>query len=301
MYEKIIQNNEAFDMMLICTTAMSNSLSPAFEEDARKVIRFIGEAYSLDRPIIELCADVILGDLMALSLTADRFALYRGRSESSTYTDIDALFDMKANVMAKLEKLSEQTPSLNAAWFGYAHYMAYNPLIRYSILLQTAMTGEVWAAMTVGVLNALGIGCEQSYPSAIERLKQCAYWGHGPALLLLAHACALSGDSQKSEDYKAVADLCRRYMALGKTEIPEDEPVNTFVKETFALIASIYYDVVLGYKLPNINYSFIEAITSPKLSFLDAMHYINNFYGSRSNWRDVTNPPFNTTPKKLGF
>ena len=301
MYEKIIQNNEAFDMMLICTTAMSNSLSPAFIEDAKKVIDFIGEAYSLEKPIIELCADVILGDLMALSLTADRLALYRSRSSDSIYSDLDALFDMKANVIAKLEKLPEETPTLNAAWFGYAHYMAYNPLIRYSILLQTAMTGEIWSAMTVGILTALGIGCKQSYSDAIERLKQCAFWGHSPALLLLAHAYSLNDELQKAADYTAVADLCRRYMALGKTELPENEPANTFVKETFAVISSIYYDVVLGYKLPNINFSFIEAITSPKLSFREVMHFINNFNGARANWRDVTNPSYDNTPKKLGF
>ncbi|MBO7390531.1 MAG: hypothetical protein J6U39_03700 [Clostridia bacterium] len=301
MYEKIIENNEAFEVMLICTTAMSNATSPAFEADARKVISFVGEAYSMDPATLALCEDVILGDLMALSLTNDRLALYRGRSMSGSYSEIDPLFDMKANVMAKFSHLPEQTRTLNVEWFNYSHYMAYHPVVRYSTLLQTATTGEVWPAMTVGVLTALGIGCERNYLYAIERLKQCAYWGYTPALLLLSHTYELNGDVEKAVDFKTIHDLCRRYMLLGKTELPETESVNTFVKETFSVIASIFYDVVRGYDLPNINYSFVEAITSPALTFSEVMHFINNYQRTSANWRDVTNPSNDSRKRTVGF
>ncbi len=301
MYEKIIENNEAFEVMLICTTAMSNALSKAFTADAKKVVSFVGAAYSLDDATIRQCAKVILGDLMSLSLTNDRLAMYRGRGAENTYEDVDALFDMKANVMSKFERLPQQTPTLNAEWFNYSHYMAYNAIIRYDVLLQTATTGEVWPAMVSGVLTALGIGCEEDKGKAIERLKQCAMWGYTPAILLLSHVYALNGDDQSAADFKRIYTLCKKYMLLGKTELPKNEEANTFVKETFAVISSIFYDVVLGYCRPNINYSFVEAISSPSLSFTDIMHYINNFQGSQDNWRDVTNPSFTVSKRKLGF
>ena len=301
MYEKIIENNEAFEVMLICTTAMSNTLTKAFSADAKKVISFVGAAYSLDDATIRQCAKVILGDLMALSLTNDRLALYRGRTENDTYTDIDALFDMKANVMAKFEMLPQQTPTVNAEWFNYSHYMAYNAIVRYGVLLQTATSGEVWPAMVSGVLTALGVGCKEDKGKAIERLKQCSLWGYTPAILLLAHVYELDGNEQKASDYKKIYDLCVQYMLLGKTELPKTEKVNDFVKETFAVISSVFYDVVLGFKEKNINYSFVEAISSPSLSFKEIMHYINNFQGSPDNWRDVTNPSFNVSKRKLGF
>ena len=95
MYEKIIENNEAFEVMLICTTAMANNLTPAFSEDAKRVVEFIGKAYSLDDATTALCSSVILGELMSLSLTNDRLALYRGRSAGDPQTELDPLFDMK--------------------------------------------------------------------------------------------------------------------------------------------------------------------------------------------------------------
>ena len=106
---------------------------------------------------------------------------------------------------------------------------------------------------------------------------------------------------EKAVDFKTIHDLCRRYMLLGKTELPETESVNTFVKETFSVIASIFYDVVRGYDLPNINYSFVEAITSPALTFSEVMHFINNYQRTSANWRDVTNPSNDSRKRTVGF
>ena len=298
MYENIIQNSEAFQMMLVSTVMTGNTLSFAFERDAGQIIDFIGEAYALSQEIVSECKKVILGDLMALSLKGDRLALHKMRKNKMDLGEMNILFDMKSQAMALVERINEERRAINPEWFDYSHYMVYNPLLRYDVMKQTASTGELFSNRLVGIYSAIGIGCEKNNQAAIERFLQCGLWGDIPSIKLLAYVYGISGNDALAKDYSEVARLLSEYMMSGKTELPQGVAANEFVSKQFAKISSIYYDVVSGCNAPNLNFSFIEAICSPQLSHQDIMGYINDY--ARTAWKEVTNPSTKPRPK-LGF
>ena len=51
--KEIIHNYTAFYNMVLLTTLLANKNNEAYEQDAKKLIRFVGEAYSLSKELIE--------------------------------------------------------------------------------------------------------------------------------------------------------------------------------------------------------------------------------------------------------
>ncbi len=303
MINRIFKNYEIFYNMVLSTTIMSNSRCEQLSLDSEKIIDFIGKAYDLDEDFIKDCAFVIINDLSRLGKTTDQLAVYANRQIDDSYTDEDSLFDIKGDVLATLQQISELEKhkfSAYRGWFDYSHYKSYQPDIRYSKIYIMSSSGNLISTRQVGILNALGIGCEQSYDSAITRLLQCARWGDVPSMHYLAYVYKLKGDEVNYKLFKELSDLSEKYLRTGVTVLPEkeNEKYSEEARNYYACISTILQDIVQFHDLSKINFSFLEAVFTNSLDHYARMDYINHY--KELAWRNLTNSSIKP-PQKLGF
>ncbi len=300
MTEKIFKNYESFYNMVLSTTILGNSMCDALETDSDKVISFIGSAYNLENEYIDNCKDIIINHLSRLGKTTDQQAVYASRHIDDVYSDSDCLYDIKGDVLLALQNIAEKEDTINPGWFDYSHYKSYEPYIRFKKIYMTSSTGNIIATRQVGILHALGIGCEVSYDKAIERLLQCSRWGDIPSMHYLSYVYKLSGDEKNAKLYKEVALISEEYLRTGVTVLPENVH-KTYSEDActiFVYISTILQDVIYLHRVKNINFSFLEAVFSPTLGHYERLDYINNY--SKLAWKNITNSA--TRPsKKAGF
>lgn len=306
--KRIFDNYEPFYNMVLSTTLMSNSVSEEFTADGKKIIDFIGNAYSLDTDFIQSCYEIILYDLTRLGRTIDQKAVYADRLYGDEYTSEESVFDIKGDILSAIEKLGEMQKDsktvniINAGWFDYSHYKTYQANVRYKKIEISASTGNITLTRQAGILKALGIGCKLDYERAILRLTQCAMWGDIPSMYYLGYVYSLKGDEDNAKFWRAVATISDEYLRTGITVLP-DEAVNKITDEErvqYVYISSICQDIIHAYGVYDIDFAFVEAVTSPKLDYYEKMNCINNYRGY--NWKDITNS--SVRPKqmaKLGF
>lgn len=301
MENRIFENYDVFYNMVLSTTIMSNSQSEKFVVDSEKIIDFIGNAYNLDEDFISQCKQTILGDLMSLNLFKEQLAIYASRNIEEELSDSEALFDIKGEVLTRLHSMSNlKSPEINSNWFDYSHYKTYQAEVRFKKLNATSSTGNIIATRQVGILSALGIGCEVDYVRAIKRLSQCAYWGDIPAIYMLAYTYKLAGFENESNTFYELASLADKYLFSGYTVLPEED------KKKYSEQACLYYvyistikqDIVHAYNKSNIDFSFLEALTSPTIDHFERMEYINDY--EKKEWKNITNSSEKPT-KKFGF
>lgn len=304
MIDEIFKNYEVFYNMVLSTTIMSNARSEQLTQDSKKIIDFIGKSYELGDEFINDCADIIINELSSLGKTTDQLAVYANRSIDEFVTDSDSLFDIKGDVLATLQSISEiERKTVNPGWFDYTHYKSYQPDIRYTKIYMTSVTGNLTATRQVGILLSLGIGCKKSYDCAVKRLLQCAQWGDIPAMHYLTYVYKLNGDEKNYKLFKEITEISEEYLRTGVTILP-DEVIQKYSKEAceyYTCIASILLDVIYLHEINNTNnikFSFLEAVFSPTLNFYERMDYINNY--SKLTWKYVTNPTAKSSAK-LGF
>lgn len=301
MIKKVFDNYEAFYNMVLSTTIMSNAPSVEYEEDAKKIIEFIGDAYGLDKDFIAYCSDVILGDLARLGRTIDQLAVYSDRAYGDCYTQNDALFDIKGDVLATLQRIGgKEDYNINEGWFDYSHYKTYQAQVRYKKIEITASSGNLIATRQVGLLKALGIGCEKDCERAIWRLTQCAYWGDITAMKYLAYINKQIGNDEQYKLWWEIDQLSEEFLRAGITVIPTSHKdiYSEKAQAIYVYVSSIAQDVIHALNKTNIDFSFIEAITSPTLDYHQKIFYINNY--SYMGWKEVTNS--SAKPKRtIGF
>ncbi len=299
--DTIFKNYIAFYNMVLSTTMMSNTQTPELKADANRIIDFIGRALRLNEAFIDHSKRIILDDLSSLGLTADQQAVYRSRTFGDNYSDKDILFDIKGDVLTRLQNLSDMhNAEINPSWFDYSHYKTYQSNIRFSKIYTASASGNLLTTRQVGILLALGIGCDTDINEAIHRFTQCVFWGDIPSMFYLAYTYILAGDKQKSKVFYELADLSEKYLKSGYTILP-DAVKNLYSKEAqtyYVYISSIKQDVVYAYDKTAIDFSFVEAITSDSLDYFEKMEYINNY--EKKEWKNVTNSS-EKPPKKLGF
>ncbi len=299
--DTIFKNYSTFYNMVLSTTMMSNTRTPELESDATKIIDFIGRAMRLDDEFIEHCKRTILDDLSALGLTADQQAVYRSRKFGDSYSDSDVLFDIKGDVLTRLQSLSQiNRTEINPSWFDYTHYKTYQADIRFSKIYIASASGNLLTTRQVGILLALGIGCEQDLDEAIHRLTQCVVWGNIPSMFYLAYAYKLAGNEGKSKVYYELAELSQKYLRSGYTILPDvaKKAYSQEAQTLYVYVSTIKQDIVYAYEKSAIDFSFVEAITSDSLDYFEKMAYINDY--ERKEWKNVTNSSEKPS-KKLGF
>ncbi len=299
--KETFKNYFVFYNMVLSATIMSNTASDEFDADAKRIIDFIGKAYKMDDDFISRCSQVILEELVSLGLTTDQQAVYSSREYGDKFTGKDVLFDIKGDVLSRLQKIGEsERVDINKNWFDYSHYKTYDANVRFSKIYMASATGNLISTRQVGILKALGIGCEKDIDESAKRLTQCVFWGDIPSAYLLAYVYALSGDEKKSALYYEVAELVNKYLNSGYTVLP-DEAKKTYSKDActfYVYISSIKQDVVYAYNKASIDFSFIEAITSNKIDYFTRMSFINNY--DMRDWKEVTNSSVKPS-KRLGF
>ena len=301
MLTHLFENYEAFYTMLTATMVMSNRPSGSFNEDCDAIIDFIGNAYSLSDEVIKSCKECIYVSLAPISMVVDKKAIFSNRQFGDYLNDMDVLNDIKCSVISFLERLSKSnSPSINPDWFDYNHYFSYNARVRYEEIKVAASGGNPVINRQMGLLLALGIGTEKNLTESANRLKRCALWGDLPSIKLLATVYQLQGDAEKASVTKEVATLAENYLHAGYTVIPQ-ESAKKYSEQAisyYSLISSILQDVVYALNKHNIDFSFVEAISSDELDYYKRMYFVNNY--QRAEWRDVTNSAHNPA-KKIGF
>ncbi len=301
MTKRMLENYDTFYNMVMSTTIMSNAITESFRKDARVIIDFIGRAYNMSDDFIDNAADVILNDLISLGLTADQQAVYSGRTYGEEYTDKDVLFDIKGDVLNTLHSLSQDNSlSINASWFDYSHYKTYQAHVRYAKIHIAGASGHVIPARQVGILKVLGIGCDKNLQEGAKRLLQCALWGDMPSIYYLAYTYSLMGLMDKSKVFYELAELAQKYLLIGCTVI-DDEDKERYSEEArnyYVFISSIKQDIINAYNKKNIDFSFIEALTSDTLDYFKRMDFINNY--DKKHWKEITNSSERPS-KKIGF
>ena len=306
--KRIFDNYEPFYNMVLSTTLMSNSVSLEFNDDGKKIIEFIGNAYRLDKDFIDSCCEIILDDLTRLGRTIDQKAVYADRLYGDEFSSEDSVFDIKGDVLSAIEKLGDMQKNstsvniINAGWFDYTHYKTYQANVRYKKIEISASTGNVTLTRQAGLLKALGIGCKLDYDRAILRLNQCAMWGDIPSMYYLSYAYLLKGDKKQADFWHSVATVSDEYLRTGITVLPDTatEKITDEERIQYVYISSICQDIIHSYGVYDIDFAFVEAVNSPKLDYYEKMNCINNYRGY--NWKDVTNS--SVRPKqmaKLGF
>lgn len=301
--EMIFKNYEAFYNMVLATTMMSNDHTPKMKADGQRIIEFIGNAYGLDKGLIDYCKTTILDDMSAVGLTKDMTAGYSLRHCGDECSNDEILLDIKADVIAELDGIGRQeNREINSAWFDYSHYIVYQPEIRFEKINSASATGNLITTRQVGILRALGIGCEVDYASAERRLSQCALWGDIPSMRLLAYVYKLHGKEDKAKIFGEVAELSDKYLKAGVTVIPTKikEQYSEDARTYYVYISTIKQDVIYAQGKFNIDFSFLEALASDSLDYYERMKYINKY--SELEWKNVTNSSERPTVlKKLGF
>lgn len=301
MIKQVFANYDAFYNMVLSTTIMSNAQTAEYIRDARVIIDFIGKAYELDEKLTAFCADIVLKELVRIGKTTDQMASYTLRSCNEEYTDMDSLYDVKGDVLATIQNLGgSDDPHINWGWFDYSHYKTYQPDIRFHKIKTASSAGNLITTRQVGLLYAVGIGCEVDYDKAIRRLMQCVMWGDIPAMYYISRVYALAGDSKKSAVMRELAEISTKYLNDGCTILPQKDRdrYSEEARTYYTYVSSIKQDIVSAYSKKNIDFSFIEAILSDSLDYYARMDYINNY--ERQSWKEVTNSSAKPS-KKIGF
>ncbi len=286
--KKIFNNYEVFYEMVLVTTLMSNCINDEYIKDAKEVIQFIGESYSLDLQTINEFSKIILEDLSDISLITDKEAEQQRKHYETHFDLMDNVKEIKCSVLDEIEATFERIKKYsNRNSFDYNSYKMYNAQVRFHELNALGVLGIVKIVKTLAIFHYLGIGCEKNINKAIIRLKQCVYWGDISAMHFLTNVYKQQNDSENYDVMNEVTKLATEYMSLGLTVLPKDINYTEKAKEMYVYISSIYQDVVRASNLDDIVFSFVEAILLENLGYNDRMRLINNF--SRGEWKELTN------------
>lgn len=301
MIKDAFANYDAFYNMVLSTTIMSNARTDEFQKDATKIIDLIARAYKIEEPLILEFTKFVLEDLSIVSLTSDQMAIRSSRHCNDPHSDDSVMMDIKGEVIGKLEQIGQDSKFINTNWFDYGYYRTYEPKIRYRQIENASSTGDVSSTRQMGILKMLGIGCDVNIEEAIRRLFQCVYWGDISAMKLLAYAFTKIGNEEKSKIIYELAEISENYLNAGCTVLPDvaKAKYGDDARNYYVYISTIRQDIVHALDIVNINFSFIEAITSDTLDYFKRMKYINNY--NAQDWKDVTNSSEKPAAKKLGF
>ena len=292
-------NYLAISNALLTITMLSNNFNDELDRDTTKIIEFIASSFSIEKEDAELCEKLILDDLTMISTTSDVYAFYNN-SGVNEFKEIGNMLYLKAETINRLESIADRLKGTSYLhFFDFKQLRPYYSDIRYKELELSSAKGDIDINRTVAILQAIGIGCQRNLQKATNRLKQCAIWGDIPSLFYLAHIYELEGKEKEAQIYKDLSALSE-YIIEGKTMLSKEDK-EKYSKETcelFVIISSIKQDIVLGFDLSEINYSFAEVMLLDSLDYYTKLDCINNY--KSLEWKNITNSS-NDPTKKLGF
>lgn len=300
--DKFLDNIEMTKQIILYTTLLSNNASEAWEADVKKIIDFICDSYQDESK--KDYYKLICYDLSNLSSEREYKLLFNKEQYDKNFSDLDVYYDIKGKAIVNIEQLSCRMEKMNLGLytsFKYDNVNPYNPVERRDALLEASRYGDVELTVMAGLIHAIGIGGKAKLKTARLRFLQAAYWGYFPAFRYAAQISRMLDDSANEKLYNELYHACYRFMTEGITIIPA-EYRNEFSPEAanlFALVASLYFDVVILFRLDSINFSFIEVMLLDGISLAEKMRYVNHY--NEFKWKDATNGIKSTPLNKFGF
>ena len=300
--KKFFENIEPTKEIILYTTMLSNNASKEWEEDCKKIIDFICSSYDLN--INDDYLKLISYEISNLSTINEYKLLFNKASFSDEFDDVSVLYDIKGRAMIAITQIFKRIENVNTGIYTYFDYNSINPynrIDRRTSLMQSSRFGDVELSVMAGLLYATGVGGKQNYRLAKLRFLQAAYWGCLPAFKYAAMISKILGEKKEVEFYTEMYSACSGFLAEGVTIIPLEyqDKYTKKTQEYFSLVASIYFDVVILYRLSTINYSFVEVMMLDSLSLAEKMKYVNNY--NEYKWKEETNIVKSATFNKIGF
>ena len=291
---------DCFTSMVSVTTLLGNLDCQAYEEDASKIISFIGHAYELDEDAILEIEQEILGPMMAISTASDVYAFAATLKYDSSPSLEESLLQIKSDCLTEIISKQEGRTSLEESIvFDYRFYRPYLAQTRYQEILKVTGEGMLLSTRATAIFEALGIGTNINKDNAKLRLYQCAIWGDKASSKILSYLYHLD---KEEEQAKAYDDLYRlhAYLEKGLSTIEEKEVPSYSQKgrELFAFVSAIKQDIVLSFGHRNIDYAFVELLSLDNVSFYDKLRYINEY--RQEKWKNALYSPIDPS-RHLGF
>lgn len=299
MIRQILSSFAAFQEMLLVTSALGNTLGEESDEDQKKIIRFIGKAYGYKKDLIDCCEKLILEDLSAIGTESDIGGYYSMFNADKVDPAMVPFYQAKVNALNTLMKITNEKHryGVNKEWFVYDRRKPYFAPMRFKEIITAARCGIVICNRIAGILEYLGIGVDANPEGGITRLLQCSYWGDEKSFPLLAFIYKEQGKEEEAALYQKMVDLTPRLLR-GGTILTKEEEEKEDVRNLFALIASIFHDIVLAFERFDIDYSFTEIMMMDDLDYYAKMKHVNSY--RQGEWRDISNPT-NNPKKRFGF
>ena len=278
--------------MVLLTTLLSNVTDEKFDEDAKKIIDVIGQAYELSEDIVIECKRLITEELVVIPRNKDRQKFIDKQGVSSGNNYLNSLLSIKCDVIYAIRELNSRIgSSLDGDWFDYNHYHAYDPQLSYSQIRKAAVTGDLIVNKMIALMHYIGLGTKKDEPLAVTSFKQCMIWGDMFSVNMLKNIYR-NKNPKKYEVYKDLSTL-DKYLDNGVTVLPDEvaNAINPKAKEIYAYIASIKQDIILPLNRNRIDFSFVEVILLDSIPYRKKMNYINNYSNPNltNEWKDITN------------
>jgi hypothetical protein len=204
----IYRNFESFIAMTTAAALVSSYNSPEGDRDARSVIRFIGDAYALERELTGRFEECILGRMMNIGLITDYHALCAGDLLDEEDRENLELYEIKGRVLEQItahEAYNFAFADMRMAHqvrfnmkYEYFHH-PYHAVARFWSVESGAAFGSILLTRQLALLYALGIGHEVDYRKAEKLLLRCVLWDDAVSARLLNHLCRQTG-CEKYED-----------------------------------------------------------------------------------------------------
>ena len=299
MNEKVFENYNAFYTMVQVTVGLSNSLTDEADEDQKKVIALIAEAYGVDKKVAASFEKTIIDDLASIGTESDINAFYSLCEQGKVKHEEEALLRIKCEAIRSFQMAVSRKPyGVHPEWFSFLRRTTYFPTLRFAEISAAACSGLLVCNRIAAIMSYLGIGTQKNVEGAMQRLRQCVLWGDEPSAYLLAKIYEKEGN----EHAKAYADLIKimPYLAEGYTVLPEkaSKDIAEEAKQLFALIASIRQDIIRECERHEIDYSFVEIMMMESIDYYKKLEYINTY--KEGKWKDASNPAKDPN-KTIGF
>jgi len=296
---RIFENYEAFYNMVLSASLLSNSQNENYYKDCTKMIEYICDAYSFEEDLKEIITNVIVNRLSKFGLNSDKEVEKQNRAFENHFDYDDMVDAVKCDVLDEIEVLFKRFSNYQKNnYFDYSFYHIYEPKVRYFELNASAKLGVVSIVRLLGVMNALGIGCEKDIDKAIIRFTQCMYWGDITSMYLLKHVYKKERMKTEMNVINDLIILSEKYLNLGITVLPENVTACKEAQKLYIFISSILQDVVINLNKTDITFSFVEAMLLENVSYEEKLDLINRYRDER--WKVLTNA-VSIHNNKVGF
>lgn len=261
----ICDNLDAFHTMCLSATLLCTYNDTVADKHTEQIIDFLGKAFALPIETIKTFEDVILDQMMNIGLITDYQALASFELLTDDDKDNIELYEIKGRIIEEVAIIEAQsyhyadvrltTPARANMKYEYFHH-PYNPKLRFWQLERLALSGNVAVVRLLGIMRAVGIGCNSDFNKAKNAFLKCILWGDKVATKLLDYLFKMNGIL--SDEYKQLD------RAIFHGEIPKE---NTKAWQLYNLSRYIKAFIIAPKKDPLINDELANVLLNEELPY----------------------------------